>query len=178
LVDRNARAEAAQLLRDFISGKISNDDFEDNLPVAADRAIDAIWATAWVLYTDMKTHKLTDRHRLSADMRRICVRWILFLQNDHEYQWPDIPLPGIDPATRMQKDFWRRLVGIGSNTLDPDIAKRFLSAGHYPVWPFISAKDYKNALQRPKLLSGHIRKTAESSLNRSTRLQGGGTKAP
>jgi hypothetical protein len=154
LVDRNARDHAAQLLRNFISGKISNDDFDDGCPTTKDPAIDAIWSTAWVLYDDMNTHNLIGRHRLTADMRRICVRWILFLQSDFDYQWPDISLPGIDPATRMQKGFFRRLFGIASDTLDADEAKHFLSAGHYPVWPFISAADYRNALRKPKLLSG------------------------
>jgi hypothetical protein len=152
MVDRGARDRAAQLLRDFVSGKISNDEFEDNQPPSTDHAIAAIWKTAWVFYNDTYAHRLVDRHRLPADMRRICARWIIFLHSDCEYVWPDIPLPGIDPATRIEEGFWRRLVATGSAPLRPETAREFLAAGHYPVWPFSSAKDYREALRKPRLL--------------------------
>jgi hypothetical protein len=154
MVDRGARDCAAQLLRDFVSGKISNDEFDDNRPRSADRAIDAIWNTAWVLYNGTYQHRLEGRHRLTADMRRICARWVLFLHSNNEYSWPDIDLPGIDPATRVEQGFWRKLFAAGSGPLRPEVAERFLAAGHYPVWPFISAKEYRDALQRPRLLAG------------------------
>jgi hypothetical protein len=153
LVDRDARDRAAQLLRNFISGKITNDAFEDQCPVTEDRAIDAIWATAWVLYSDTYEHRLIGKHRLTVDMRRICVRWLLFLHNSDEYLWPTIPLPGIDPATRLQAGFWRRLLAPGSSLLAHDVADRFLASGHFPVWPFISTKAYRLALRSPRLLS-------------------------
>ena len=158
MVDRDARDRAAQLLRNFVSGKITNDEFADGCPSTLDRAIVAIWDTAWVLYDDLSEHRLTGRHRLTSDMRRICVRWILFLHNNHEYEWPDTILPGIDPATRTEQSFWRRLFGLPSTLLEPEVARRFLASGHYPVWPFVSAKDYSQALQNPRLLSvGSVR---------------------
>ena len=154
MIDPVARDRAAQLLRDFVSGQISNDQFEDNQPPSADSAIEAIWKTAWVFYNDSYEHRLVDRHRLTADMRRICARWIIFLHSDVEYAWPEIPLPGIDPATRIEEGFWRRLVETGSGSLRPEIAKQFLAAGHYPVWPFSSVKDYREALRKPRLMAG------------------------
>jgi len=30
--------------------------------------------------------------------------------------------------------------------------ERFTKTGHYPVWPFISVRDYKAALKNPKRL--------------------------
>lgn len=155
MVDRNARDRAAQLLRDFVSGKLSNDAFADGAPATSDRAIAAIWDTAWVLYSDMKAHHLTGTHRLSPDTRRICVRWLLFLHSDRPYEWPDIYLPGIDPAARGEPRYWRRLFfGFSTYAVAPDAAQNFLAAGHYPVWPFLSAADYRQALRQPRLLSG------------------------
>ena len=154
MVDRNVRDRAAQLLRNFISGKITNDAFADQCPVTTDRAIYAIWDTAWVLYSDMHTHRLIGKHRLSVDMRRVCVRWLLFLHSNDEYEWPDISLPGIDPSTRIQQSLWRRLLKL-DNSLAPDVANEFMASGHYPVWPFISVKAYRQALKAPRLLSSH-----------------------
>lgn len=154
MVDRDARDRAAQLLRNFVSGKITNDEFADGCPPTQDRAIDAIWGTAWVLYDDISEHRLIGRNRLPSDMRRVCLRWLLFLHNDHDYEWPDLSLPGIDPATRTQQSVWRRLLGLLKGSLAPEVARAFLASGHYPVWPFASAKDYRQALRNPRLLSG------------------------
>lgn len=154
MVDRVARARATQLLRNFISGKVTNDEFEDGCPQTQDRAIHAIWETAWVLYDDLSEHRLTGQHRLTTDMRRICVRWLLFLYSDLDYEWPDIRLPGIDPATRIQQSRWRRLLGFPQAAVTSEVADKFLASGHYPVWPFASIKNYRQALLNPRLLSG------------------------
>ena len=61
-VDRPARDTVSQLLRNFVSGKISNDAFEDAQPTTHDLAIDAIWHTAWVFYDDFNEHRLIGRH--------------------------------------------------------------------------------------------------------------------
>ena len=45
-VDTGARRQAAHIFRNFINGKISNDEFEDSIPNTRDRAILAIWETA------------------------------------------------------------------------------------------------------------------------------------
>jgi hypothetical protein len=151
-VDRRARDTASQLLRNFVSGRISNDAFEDAQPKTHDLAIDAIWDTAWVFYDDFKEHRLIGKYRLSPDQRRACVRWILFLHSDNPYEWPTIYLPGIDPASRIQRSFLKRLFSVHQHLHEKEVSD-FLSAGHYPVWPFIRVADYKKALSQPRLLS-------------------------
>ncbi|MEO9824559.1 MAG: hypothetical protein ABJF50_09115 [Paracoccaceae bacterium] len=152
IVDRPARDTAAQLLRNFVSGKVSNDAFEDAQPTTHDLAIDAIWDTAWVFYDDSKEHRLIGKYRLPPDQRRACVRWILFLYSDHLYEWPTIYLPGIDPASRTQRNFLKRLFSMHQH-LNEDQVMNFMSTGHYPVWPFLRVADYKKALAQPRLLS-------------------------
>ena len=154
-VDISSRKIASQLLRDFISGKISNDTFEARQPITHDRAIHAIWDTAWVFYHDGKEHRLEGQYRLPPEQRKACVRWILFLQSDLLYEWPDIDLPGIDPASRTQSSFLRRLFSLHQNLSEKE-TDTFLSAGHYPVWPFLLVSDYKTALATPKLLRGNV----------------------
>ena len=151
-VDLPARKVASQLLRNFVAGHISNDEFEDAQPITNDLAIGAIWDTAWVLYDDLKEHRLIGKYRLPPDQRRACVRWILFLHSDLLYEWPTIYLPGIDPASRTQRSFLKRLFSVHQD-LSEENAAQFLSLGHYPVWPFLRVVDYKNALSKPRLLS-------------------------
>lgn len=151
VVDRRARDLAAQLLRDFISGKVTNFDFEERCPETHDRAIHAVWDTAWLLYDDFKTHKLTGRHRLDVTTRRQTIRWIVFLHGDLDYRWPHLPQPGADPNIRVEQSVLRRIFApFGLKRVEVD---EFLKSGHYPVWPFASVKDYKAAIARPRLLS-------------------------
>ncbi len=152
-IDREARDRASQIMRDFISGKISNDAFADACPRTEDRAVYAIWDTAWLFYDDFKEHRLAGRYRLSPEQKRACVRWILFLHSDLPYVWPDIRFPGADPAARVEPSIIRRFLS-SLNAIGPERAAEFLSAGHYPVWPFQKKADYKRSLNAPRLLAG------------------------
>lgn len=151
--DRQACDLAAQALRDFASGRITNNEFEAAEPQTKDPAIRAIWETVWLFYDDVSEHRLTGRHKLPRDLRRGWVRWILFLHSDLPYEWPDLPHPGVDPEPRITTSLLGRLFaplgGLRESWVTP-----FLSAGHFPVWPFLSVKDYKRALAAPRLLSG------------------------
>lgn len=151
VIDRRARDRASQLLRDFISGKITNFDFESRWPVTQDPSVDAIWDTAWLFYDDFKTHKLTGRHKLDATTKRMIVRWIIFLHGDFDYQWPRLSLAGADPSVRVEQSAWQQL--FFPSGLKRTKVNEFLKAGHYPVWPFGSVKDYKAALSKPRFLS-------------------------
>ncbi|MEM6678103.1 MAG: hypothetical protein AAF675_09545 [Pseudomonadota bacterium] len=152
-VDVQARVKASKILRDFISGKISNREFEDAQPITHDRAIGAIWDTMWVFYQDGKEHRLEGKYRLPPDQRRACIRWIVFLHSQLLYEWPDIYLPGVDPASRIQDSFLKRLFSLHQD-LTKEQTDRFLATGHYPVWPFFRVSDYKRSLSSPRLLRG------------------------
>lgn len=154
MIDRSARDEAAQVLRNFINGKITNLAFEALCPTTGDPAIHAIWDTAWLFYDDFKTHRLDGGNGLSIEQRKACVRWIVFLHNNQEYSWPHLTLPGIDPNLRVRKSVWSGLLGLDPLDLSSEEARKFLAAGHYAVWPFISVQEYKRALRSPRLLSG------------------------
>lgn len=152
VVDRPARNRAAEILRQFASGRMTNDAFDAGCPDTADPGIHSIWSTCWVFYDDFKTHRLIDRYRLTHDQRTLVKRMVLFLDSDHPYQWPPLYLPGIDPHYRRSPGFWRALFSL--NRLPPVEVDRFLAAGFYPVWPFSKKKDYLQALANPKRLSG------------------------
>ena len=83
-------------------------------------------------------------------MKRVVARWIVFLHTNEPYQWPNIAYPGVRPLHRS----WivRRL---GLINLVTRAEQRFMNAGSFEVWPFISVQSYENARKRPKLLSGN-----------------------
>ncbi len=150
IVDRVARSEAAMLLRRFASGQLTNDQFDNNMPVTPDPAIAAIWDTAWAYYSDFKEHRLTGQDRLHPDTKRAWIRWIMFLDTELKYLWPAISQPGNDPVAQRESAVaaWLRAVFVREDKSSN--AGIFESTGHYPVWPFISQKDYREALRNPR----------------------------
>ena len=96
MIDIEARNKFAELLHQFIAGRIENFDFEDRVPNSEDPAINEIWWQAgWPLYDDFKTHKLSGEWRIPNQYRRELSKSILFLKTNNEYLWP--PKTGLYP---------------------------------------------------------------------------------
>ena len=67
MIDQTQRDAARRVLRSFIDGEITNDDFEAQFPRnAEDPAIPAIKANVWMLYSDLRQHKLTGKPRAAC----------------------------------------------------------------------------------------------------------------
>jgi len=89
MVDKDARRQAGELLRHFVAGQITNDQFEDRFPRRSDdAAVTEVASAAWFLYDDLRRHRLVGKDRLSSEARRQVVIWVLFLHTDLEYEWP------------------------------------------------------------------------------------------
>jgi hypothetical protein len=59
-----------------------------------DRGAVEVKQAAWHLYSDVRHHYAKGRYAISSDVKRIIVRWIVFLHSDKEYLWPDYsPIP-------------------------------------------------------------------------------------
>lgn len=85
-IDRESRRHAARLLRWFVAGRITNDEFESKvcaLPTR-DPAISRLFIAAWHYYDDFYEHRLTGVHGLTAGQRLDFARWILFLHTGNE----------------------------------------------------------------------------------------------
>jgi len=156
MIDRAARDRAATLLRRFVGGRMTNDDFDSDFPQSrTDPALDALSGASWHLYSDNSTHRLTGRHALTREGRRQVLRWVLFLHSGLEYEWPDFnwyrvvrtPSPLIDWLLR----------GALTRRKEREAAEiaEFQAAGDYDVWPFIREADLRRALRHPRLLGGH-----------------------
>jgi hypothetical protein len=151
MIDRPARDQLSRNLRLLVSGKISNDQFEDGIPETSDAAIVAFAGMAWLLYSDM--YKLVGRSAIEPSARREVLRWVLFLDSDYHYCWPKMYLPGLHPLRRIRPALMRWLSW--PNAISPEHAAAFLTAGDRLAWPFISRSEYKHVLRSPKRLAGN-----------------------
>jgi hypothetical protein len=146
MIDREARNKLAESIRHLVSGRITNDDFECLAPSRSnDKAVSEITWQVWMLYSDLRTHKLTGPDALSKADRRTVARFILFLHSALEYEWAPHPLFGL---LRLAVT----LLSFGMLTRRVD--EIWESAGDFEVWPFVRKADFDLALNKPKLLGG------------------------
>jgi hypothetical protein len=99
VVDREARDQAAQLLRQFKEGRITNDDFENAWPLTSqDSVLEAIRCTVWGSCNDPRQHGLGERnwvfasYTLDSDGQALFDRCVLFLKSDLVFD-PQAPCP-------------------------------------------------------------------------------------
>ena len=143
MIDRAARTALSGNLRHLAAGLITNDEYEDRLPVpSADLAVWEIHLNgAWYLYDDLHRHKLVGRYKIAPETKTEIARWILFLRTDLEYEWPR--LRGLSwLALFLANLITAGLVGIV-------VRRRMRRAGDPAVWPFLRQSDYEAALAAP-----------------------------
>ncbi|WP_370980211.1 hypothetical protein [Agaribacterium sp. ZY112] len=148
MIERNQRDQYAQLLRDFLQGKINNFDYDDaynEIDFESDEAINQIYCDVWHYYCDLRKHKLTDPGWGfdSKESRRVIIRFILFLHSNLEYEWPIASL----------KNTLLKILTLGAYPRQP--AGHDKPTGDQSVWPFYRSSDYEQALSNPRFLNGH-----------------------
>ena len=151
MIDRNARKLAAENVRHFVNGGITNFELEESQPNTEDKAVLAIYDSLWLFYDDFRTHKLVSEHALPESTKKAMARWLMFLYTDQEYVWPAIAYPGARPLEH----------GLLSKILRrPAKESSFMRQGSYEFWPFISEQAYLQAKQNPCLLSSTLQGAA------------------
>ena len=148
MVDRASRRQLAELLRHFVVGHITNDEFETRSPRRSDDPAvrQVLNEGAWFLYDDLNEHRLTGRYKLSPREQENVARWVLFLERDLEYEWPVLPF-GVRLALMPVN-----LVTFG---LTGRLVRRYASRGGCAeIWPFRRRSDYEAALKEPLYLKG------------------------
>lgn len=146
MVDKTARRELAFHLRHLANGCITDDEFDDQsddlAAYSADAGLYAVRLEAsWKFYDDFTETRFRGEQRLSKQQRHEIARWILFLQNDLEFEWRDEPL-----RRKLQRFLAARCRWI--STPEP------FHQGEKEVWPFFRRTDYESALSRPQFLCG------------------------
>jgi hypothetical protein len=147
MINRINRNIAGQVLRRFMSGEITNDEFDAQCPRNGDAAIQAIWTAVWMVYSDLYCHKLTGSHTPDAEIQAALERSLIFLGTDLEFEWP---LPVISVGNVLAK-LWRRLEGSLGGSPPPEAKSPRAITGDDDVWPFFRRADYERCVaSRPK----------------------------
>lgn len=142
MIDRLARTELARGLRRLVSGRVTNDEFEDQLPrevrSSRDAGVRAIRAATWKLYDDLREHRLEGPHALGRIGRRHVARWVLFLKSNDEYEWSEVPM-------------WLGLLLLLPNIATLGLVGKVLQSwldrpGEADVWPFMRRPDLAQAV--------------------------------
>ncbi len=142
MIDRRARNIAANAIRDFMEGTISNREYERRYPRSKDdHALWEIYVQMWFLYSDLKEHTLTGEYALKEESRSFLDRCILFLKSDLDFQWP-----------RQKFRPWYglfRIIGLG-RFIDR-LERKEMNIGDVDVWPFLKKTEYEEVANcRPK----------------------------
>ncbi|SRR6266851_1779550 len=91
MIDREARSRAAETIRHYVCGVITNKEFERRYPDSkSDPIIRTLDDSLWATYEDISGHKLAGRNGVPKDLKERIARWLVFLYSDREYEWPRI----------------------------------------------------------------------------------------
>ena len=142
MVDRSSRDKLAEALRQYVSGRITNDTLDDIKVDKKDHGAVAVKEASWYLYDDLHEHKAVESFYIDNKGRKEIARWIVFLQSDEEYIWPKMSILGFI-LSMLTFGLYRKMQ-----------QKRWKKVGDLSVWPFGSKNDLNKAIVKPKLLAG------------------------
>ncbi len=147
MIHRPSRNILAEALRQYVSGRITNDELDDIAIDWRDRGAIAVKEMAWGLYDDMHEHKASGEHYLNKEARHDIARWIIFLHSDQEYIWPEYSFIQIInlPINILTLGWWERK--------KEKKWQEFQESGDFKAWPFASNEEFEKCKARPKLLS-------------------------
>jgi len=146
-IDQQARETLAESTRWLIGARITNFQFDDAVPKSADPAIHEIYnQLLWLLYCDLREHRLIGADKLSQAQRDAAARCVLFLKSGLPYLWPVL--------SRGQSALLTLANLLTLGMAGSIYFRRLSSAGDMTYWPFLSQSQYAAALGAPVYLSG------------------------
>lgn len=131
-MDRENRDLGVVALRDFLEGRITNEEFVKRFPKCNDRALSAVFYFVWGQFSDLRAHTLTGRDSPQPERRIILERCYLFLTTDLQLEWP-VPKPSIAKGVLS-------MIGLGRWYRSAE--EEYKSKGDFAVWPFYRRSDY------------------------------------
>lgn len=146
MIHRPSRQQLALALRRYVARRITNDDLADISVDWRDRGAVAIQEMAWRLYDDTHRHYATGRHAFTREGRRCIARWILFLQSDLEYLWPEYSFIQTESRLLNFLSFGRW------NRTAHRRWREFIEVGDFDVWPFLHKDQLRDAMSNPRFL--------------------------
>lgn len=155
MIDRDRRDRFAELLRHFVAGLITNEEFEDRLEdeILPDGFVRTwpepflwmMYGRVWMLYSDLREHKLRGEDAIPREERREIARCIMFLYSDRAYELPLIDL--FHPAGCL-------LSSLTFGFADKWAMRKFGRQVDLDLWPYRSRDDLEEDRHHPRLLAG------------------------
>ncbi len=140
----NTRRRYAELVRHFLSGRMTNLEYErscDGLLRDMDEASGQIYDELWKYYCDKREHRMGMAHGMTRDGRRMAARWIMFLISGRPYEYRHMISPnGLIAFITF---------GLVRRYEYPDN-----DAGDREYWPYYRKVDFEDDLCHSVLLSG------------------------
>jgi hypothetical protein len=97
MIDQSIRRSLSQDLRRLITGRMTNDAFDDvyyeSYHDSNDRAVREIAGFGYSLYSSdlLWPYRLRGRYTVDKETRSAAARCVLFLRSGCDYEWPDTP---------------------------------------------------------------------------------------
>lgn len=140
MVDTEKRKTAVELIRKFVNGQITNDEYDNSYPDnTQDNGLLVIYDRLWFFYSDLRTHRLGEDD-LANEERELIKRCIEFLRSNLEYEGPLLrerkPISGLG-------DFFRRLFPREKPYSVLSEQSRKDSAFETPWWPFSNEEQFR-----------------------------------
>ena len=141
MVDRAARDKAATAVERFWAGEITNDELEKLWPNSRDRAVVAVESFIWLLYSDLKEHRIRDEDKSDPEIALRVGTCIRFLRCDEEYGWPHLATP-FGATLYSKRAVWASfgLLGLANHFEKKRIDRYWRdmnAAGDPTAWPFL-----------------------------------------
>jgi hypothetical protein len=149
MIDRQRRALAATLVREFRDGAITSDDLESEWPAnSEDKALEALASAVWGLYDDHRPRRMSGQNAASADEREALTRFAAFLDSPLAYEWSRSNFYGVGGCGVLvvlslgllwPVDWWIK-------RRNARIQAELRREGEMDVWPFIRRADCNHYL--------------------------------
>ena len=139
-----ARTQYAELVRHFLSGRMTNHEYEtacDTFLKSNDDAIGLVYDKLWCEYCDLREHRMGRRHGMTREGRRIAARWIMFLRSGRPYEYRHMKYPNC-------------LIALLTLGLVRGYENPANDSDERDWWPYYRRSDFEADLQHPTLLSG------------------------
>ena len=157
MIHRDSRDRLAEALRQYVSGRISNDQLDEVEVDWRDRGAAAVKGMAWRLYDDHRNHFVEGTIPRGSEARKTIARWVTFLHSDVEYLWPEYSFIQIVnwPMNLLTFGWWERM--------KRRRWEQFLEAGDFQVWPFCRREELSAVLRNPRLLNERAAQQADAA---------------
>jgi len=140
----NTRRRYAELVRHFLSGRMTNFEYElecDRLMRPMDEASDKVYCELWKCYCDVREHRMGKTRGMTREGRRLTARWIMFLKTNRPYEYRHMIYPN-------------GLIAFVTLGLVRKYEYPNNTTGDQEYWPYYRKSDFDYDLAHPILLSG------------------------